>query len=199
MKFQTLIPLRFETSQGVIELKPGDTFEPKDEEAIRWLLIDGRVRPLSDVMAEKYRELTGWLHQFDLTVDELKETLPGLYQDIQDAIESLDNSFVTEDLAAFQDAFNKVRELYTEALFKDGRRVAVKVWSEILHAYLWVVETDKDMHSLSSQGIKEVIYTADEIKRLKGLSNDSLKEVHKAKEVFESSRIEEIKPKNGLA
>ncbi|PIQ93489.1 MAG: hypothetical protein COV68_09655, partial [Nitrospirae bacterium CG11_big_fil_rev_8_21_14_0_20_41_14] len=115
------------------------------------------------------------------------------------AIESLDNSFVTEDLAAFQDAFNKVRELYTEALFKDGRRVAVKVWSEILHAYLWVVETDKDMHSLSSQGASEAIYTADEIKRLKGLSKDSLEEIHRIKETFEDSRIEEIKPKNGLA
>lgn len=113
-----------------IYIKAGDIFRPKSEEAIRTLIDNGMVRPISEVIAEEYRGLTNWLHQFDLTVDELKETLPGLYQDIQDAIHSLDDAFANEDIPAFQDALNRVKMLYTEALFKCGRRVAVKVYSE---------------------------------------------------------------------
>jgi len=83
-------------------------------------------------------------------------------------------------------------------LLNEGRiipvdNVAYKVWSEILQAYLWVVDTDQDMHSLKSQGITEAIYKADEIRKLKGISKDSLKEIHKVKEVFPEARVEDIK------
>ena len=83
-------------------------------------------------------------------------------------------------------------------LLNEGRitpidKVAYKVYSEILQAYLWVVETDQDMHFLRSQGITEAIYIADEeIKKLKGLSKDSLKEIHKVKETFDKSQIMEV-------
>ncbi|MEW6163092.1 MAG: hypothetical protein AB1606_07260 [Nitrospirota bacterium] len=71
-------------------------------------------------------------------------------------------------------------------------RVSYKVWSEILQAYLWVVDTNDDMHSLRSQGISEAIYTADEIKKLKDLDKNSLKEIHKIKKVFSESTVKEI-------
>jgi len=88
-----------------------------------------------------------------------------------------------------------VKSLYTEALLKCGRKVAYKVYSEVLQAYLWVVDTEKDIHTLRSQGIAEVIYTHHEIKELKKVSKEDLKEIHKVKEVFENSKIEEIKEK----
>ena len=72
-------------------------------------------------------------------------------------------------------------------------RVAYKVYSEILQAYLWVVDTDRDMLPLRSQGVSEAIYTVDEIKILKSLGKDSLKEIHKVKEVFPESTVEELK------
>jgi len=65
-----------------------------------------------------------------------------------------------------------------------------KIYSEILQAYLWIVETDQDMHS---EGVSEAIYTHDEIRKLKGISKDSLKEIHKVKEVFENSKVAEVK------
>jgi hypothetical protein len=74
-------------------------------------------------------------------------------------------------------------------------KVAYKVWSEVLGCYLWVVDTDQDLHTLRSQGIKEAIYTGDEIQKLKGLDKDDLKEIHKVKEVFENSKVEQIKPR----
>ena len=149
-----------------------------------------------EVMSQKYNELAEWLHSHDLTSDEIKETLPGLYLDIQDVIERLDNAFIVEDLTGFQDALDRIKLLYTEALLKCGRNVAIKVYSELLGCHLWVVNTDQDMHTLRSQGIKEAIYTAGEIKKLKSMSKNDLKAVHEVKRVFENSKIEEVTKHN---
>ena len=78
-------------------------------------------------------------------------------------------------------------------LIQPIEKVAYKVYSEILQAYLWVADTDEDMYSLKSQGISEAIYTADEIRKLRGLSKDSLKEIHKVKEVFKGSTVEDVR------
>lgn len=144
-------------------------------------------------MNEEYQQLAEWLHQFDLGQDELKDMLPALYQDIQDTIEKLDGAFLNEDLTAFQSALEMVRSLYAEALFKCGRRVAVKVWSELLNCYLWVVANDEDMQSMRSQGNAEAIYTRKEIAELKKLPKEHLKDIHKVKEIFECSKIERVK------
>lgn len=74
-------------------------------------------------------------------------------------------------------------------------KVAYRIYSKILETYLWVVETDQDLHSLKSQGVAGAIYTGEEIQKLKGLGKDSLKEIHKVKEVFENSKVEQIKPR----
>lgn len=86
---------------------------------------------------------------------------------------------------------DKAIRLLNEGKITPVERVAYKVWAEILQAYLWVVETAQDMHSLRYQGVTEAIYTADEIKKIRGISKDSLKEIHKVKEVFPGSTIHE--------
>lgn len=88
---------------------------------------------------------------------------------------------------------DKAIRLLNEGKITPIGRVAYKIWSEILQAYLWVVDTDQDMHSLRSQGISGAIYTGDEIEKLKSLGKDSLKEIHKVKEVFPESIVEELK------
>lgn len=45
MKYLTTIPLKLKTQNGEVELKPGDTFKPKSEEAIKELLAEGKVKP----------------------------------------------------------------------------------------------------------------------------------------------------------
>jgi hypothetical protein len=85
--------------------------------------------------------------------------------------------------------------LLNEGKITPLERVTYKVFSEILQAHLWIVETGQDRGELKSKGIKESIYSNNEIKELKGLYKDSLKEIHKIKEVFENSKIEEVKPK----
>ncbi|OGW56026.1 MAG: hypothetical protein A2Y81_00795 [Nitrospirae bacterium RBG_13_43_8] len=88
--------------------------------------------------------------------------------------------------------YDKAIRLLNEGKITPIERIAYKVWSEILQAYLWVVDTDHDMHSLRSQKVSEAIYAADEIGKLKGIDIDSLKVIHKAKEVFQHSKVEEI-------
>jgi hypothetical protein len=127
--------------------------------------------------------------KFDLGKDELKDRSHTLYMEILDTIEALDNAFVIEDITAFQDALDRIRLLYIEALFKYGRRVAVKVYSEILQAYLWVVAADKDIHSLRSQGVSGAVYTANEIRKLKSLNKESLREIHRVKETLNTKAM----------
>ena len=85
---------------------------------------------------------------------------------------------------------DKAIRLLNEGKITPIEKVAYKVYSEILQAYLWIVETDEDMHSLRSQGIKEAIYSHDEIRTLKGGEKDSLKAIHQVKEVFEDSHVD---------
>lgn len=91
---------------------------------------------------------------------------------------------------------DKALRLLNEGKITPIEKVAFKVYSEILQAYLWVADTDQDMHSLRSQGVNEAIYTADEIKKLKGMDKDSLREIHKVKEVFPESTIEKVNGHN---
>ena len=87
-------------------------------------------------MAHEYQSLTDWLHQFNFSVDEIKEALPRLCQDIQDAKERLDKAFAQEDLLAFRSALERLKTLYVEALFAH-RKVGVKIYSEILNCHLY--------------------------------------------------------------
>lgn len=76
-------------------------------------------------------------------------------------------------------------------------KVAYRIYSNILQAYLWVVADNNDREAVrASQDVTEAIYSHDEIKELKGLNKDSLIEIHKVKEVFEQSKVMECKKKN---
>jgi hypothetical protein len=70
---------------------------------------------------------------------------------------------------------------------------AYKVYSEILEDYLWIVETDKDLHTLRDRGIQDAVYTLDECQKMKGVDKEHLRVIHEVKKVFKNSRIEEHK------
>lgn len=72
---------------------------------------------------------------------------------------------------------------------KPGGQVsmAVKVYSEALHAYLWVIQDDAAADALQGQG--EPTYAAQEIRELKGKSLEHIKVVHEAKRIFEGSKV----------
>lgn len=85
-------------------------------------------------------------------------------------------------------------------LLGDGKiiptvKVAYRIYSEILQAFLWVIDTDEDMKTLRDRHITEPIYTTAEIRKLKGIDREDLKKVHRVKEIFENSQVEEVQHK----
>jgi hypothetical protein len=83
-------------------------------------------------------------------------------------------------------------------LLNEGRitpigRVAYKVWSEPLNSFLWVCASDEDMQFLRSKNIKDAIYTNNEIKELKKLPKEGLKDIQRIKEIFENAKIMTVK------
>ncbi|MDA8163285.1 MAG: hypothetical protein M0022_10365 [Desulfobacteraceae bacterium] len=88
---------------------------------------------------------------------------------------------------------DKAIKLLTEGKVIPTNNVAYKIYSNILQAFLWVVDTDEDMWALKNEGASEPIYTADEVRKLKGISKEGLKRVHGVKEVFEGSRVRDVR------
>ncbi|MDA8171856.1 MAG: hypothetical protein M0Z48_08535 [Nitrospiraceae bacterium] len=77
-------------------------------------------------------------------------------------------------------------------------RVAVKVYSRILDAYLWVVQDEADREALkASEGVSGAIYTADEVSMLHSQkpSPEVLRRVHEVKQLFPGSIVREVKRK----
>jgi hypothetical protein len=87
---------------------------------------------------------------------------------------------------------DKAIELISEGKIAPVEKVAYKLYSEILQSYFWFVEDDEDMNRLRGQGIKEAIYTKQEIEKIKVAEKDTLKAIHPVKEVFEKSKIVEF-------
>jgi hypothetical protein len=89
---------------------------------------------------------------------------------------------------------NAVQLITTGKIMPIGR-VAYRIYSEILQAFLWVVDTDEDMKALRGKNVTEPIYTADEIRKLKSTSKEGLKTIHEAKKIFEDSKVKDVKPR----
>ena len=87
---------------------------------------------------------------------------------------------------------DKAIRLLNEGKITPIEKIAYKVYSEVLQAHLWVVDTDQDMHTLRNQGITEAIYTGKEIEELKKLPKEDLQEIHKIKDVFPKSIVQKI-------
>lgn len=57
--------------------------------------------------------------------------------------------------------------------------IAVKVWSELLQAHLWVVADEEDIEVFTTYGLTGKFLTADEIQNLNCMDKDSIKAIHK--------------------
>ncbi len=73
-------------------------------------------------------------------------------------------------------------------------RKTYKIYSKILKDYLWIAATDKELKELVSEGVKEVVYIQAEVSMLieEGVSKEGLEAIHKIKQVFLESRIEDV-------
>jgi len=85
--------------------------------------------------------------------------------------------------------------LLNEGKIAPAEKMAFRVWSEILQAYLWIVETDQDMDAISElKG--ETINSFDEIKEMRKLSPEGIKQIHEVKKVFQGSKVRNVTRKD---
>jgi len=83
--------------------------------------------------------------------------------------------------------------LINEGLIFPIERIIYRIFSRLLQKYLWIVKDGTDMKALNaSQKATDAIYTATEIRRLKGMNRETLRSIHKIKEIFPASTIEEV-------
>lgn len=80
---------------------------------------------------------------------------------------------------------------------KTHERYAVRMFSEILRCHIWVVQDEEDMKAMLAAGVSEAIYTAQDIRFLKGANNEELKAIQAIKEEFPKSIIESRKEDRG--
>ncbi|MDA8086739.1 MAG: hypothetical protein M0Z75_08575 [Nitrospiraceae bacterium] len=86
--------------------------------------------------------------------------------------------------------------LLNESKVEPIQRTAIKVYSRILDACLWVVQDEADREALqASEGISSAVYTVDEVHRLyeKKAGPTILRRVHEVKQLFPGSIIREVK------
>lgn len=117
MKLLACVPLKLKTPEGTIEeLKAGDTFTPKNLDAIRPLLNNGMVRPVSESMLEQYKAFIQWLKSYQMTIEDIKEADIELYDSILTAVENIDKAFYSENLPGFSEGIYAVKQLYIKAM-----------------------------------------------------------------------------------
>lgn len=73
-------------------------------------------------------------------------------------------------------------------------KTSYRIYSKTLEDYLWVVTTDKARNELIAEGVKDAIYTQEEVSNLidEGISEEGLKAVHKVKSTFIESSVIDI-------
>ena len=87
-------------------------------------------------------------------------------------------------------------KLLNEGKVEPVEKAAVKIYSRILDVYLWIVQDEADREALkASEGVSGAVYTADEVRKLKGASPAALRRVHECKCLFPGAIVREVKPK----
>ena len=84
-------------------------------------------------------------------------------------------------------------------LINEGRiapieKVSYKIYSKILDDVAWIVATDKELKELVEEGIKETIYTHEEVSRMleEGVSREGLVAIQEIKKGFPGATVGKI-------
>lgn len=68
-----------------------------------------------------------------------------------------------------------------------------RIWGNLVGEIVWVVGSTEEMTALVQRGVKEAIYTADEIRRMKTLTPEEVKVIHMTKKTFPGAEITEAR------
>ncbi|MEO5359182.1 MAG: hypothetical protein H7843_01900 [Nitrospirota bacterium] len=188
MRYAASIPLTIKTPKGVLDIRAGQSFKVANNEFLLDLIKAGTVRPVRDILLSEFSEHTKRLSELP-AVD--INAIPELNTEIQAAIRQMNEAMENEDLSGFKTSMEIVESLYLKAVaMLRPDAVSVRVYSEVLGCYLWIVQSKDEAKTLRNSGVKETVYDFNEVRALKGSSPAHLKAVHTAKEVFPESRVE---------
>lgn len=81
--------------------------------------------------------------------------------------------------------------LIESGMITPAGRVAYRIYSNILEAFLWVVQDDAGAEEIRAEGITGAVYTGEEIRKLRCMDKEGLKAIHNFKEVFQGSTVKE--------
>jgi hypothetical protein len=86
-----------------------------------------------------------------------------------------------------------------EAMEKQGEQVIeptktqsvppTRMWSNLLGEIVWVVDGVEEMAAMVQKRLTEVIYTSDEIRRMKAFTPEEVKAIHMTKKTFPGAAI----------
>jgi hypothetical protein len=99
---------------GVVCLKAGDCFTI--DEIPKEYLEKGYVRPLRELLREKYAEFMRILHEFEMVMDDIKEKNSEFLQEVQTAINMVETHYVKEDFKKLIEALKYLKTLYLQAM-----------------------------------------------------------------------------------
>ncbi len=126
MKYQVLKDMQLITPKGDVSLRNGEIIKlpvhVADEQ-----MKEGKIKPVIEVMEEKFKEHTAWLRTHNLMPDIIKKYSPELLQKIHHEINKMDNCFLNEDLQGFSNTMQKVENLYIHAV---ATIKEVEIWTD---------------------------------------------------------------------
>jgi hypothetical protein len=191
MTYLTLRQLTGKTSAGdILNVEPGTCVKLPDDIANK-LLSEGKVRPVQDIITEAYQHHMTFLSALPFV--DVQGLDPSLHQRIQEAITRMDTAAEAEDLGAFMANSERVESLYLHAVALCCPNAApVKIYSDVLGCHLWIVPTLRDMALLQADGVKDPVYTYDEVNRLKGTPPELLKTVNESKTVMPGNTVKAV-------
>ena len=84
--------------------------------------------------------------------------------------------------------------LLSQSKIVPSEKGAYRVYSDILKAYIWIVMDKGELEALRAyQDTSEPIYTAAELKMLKGMDQKTLEVIKNVKNIFEFATVEEFR------
>ncbi|MEO5357137.1 MAG: hypothetical protein H7844_07555 [Nitrospirae bacterium YQR-1] len=185
MKFVAYESITFKTSKGKVSINEGDTFKALDPESLKPLIDNGKVRPVVEVIDSERSKLKEFIAGFLITSNEIKESLPDVYSEIETLSETFKKYRDEENLSACIETLEGIKRLYMWAVaVLKPEAVSILLYSKTLECNVWVVLDDAEVQALRNKGIREPVYTHNEVKSLKGVSAAHLMQVNKVKGIL---------------
>ena len=111
MKYSTLKSFSIQTILGRRDVWAGQVIRLPEDKA-KSLISAGLIEPLKQTFEKLFHEHCQRMGKFSLTMNEIKQEDPTLYEKIRQVVKGIDRAWLAEDLAGVKGAMAEVERLY---------------------------------------------------------------------------------------